>query len=75
MAVISNQNFAETIVNLQNKTISAEYPNKLEALVAIRQLLSSKNKRVNPVKEKPKAVELLHESVIEQANAESQEGA
>ena len=75
MAAINNQNFANTIINLQNETISAEYPNKLAALAAVRQILSSKNKQVNPAQEKPNATELLKENVIEQPNITQQEGA
>lgn len=75
MADIGNQNFSNTILKLQNEVISAEYPNRLDSLAAVRQLLSNKKQLVIPSQEKPSAVKVLKETVTEPVDVDQQEGA
>ena len=75
MADIANQNFSNTILKLQNEVISAKYPNRLDSLAAVRQLLSNKNQLVIPSKETPSAAKASKETVIKSVAVDQQEGA
>ncbi|MBA6340710.1 uroporphyrinogen-III C-methyltransferase [Colwellia sp. MB02u-10] len=75
MSDMGNQNFSNTILKLQNEVISAEYPNRLDSLAAVRQLLSTKKQLVIPSKEKPSAADVSTETVTEPVAVDQQEGA
>jgi uroporphyrin-3 C-methyltransferase len=75
MTDIGNQNFSNIILELQNEVISAEYPNRLDSLAAVRQLLSTKTQFVIPSKAKPSAVKASTETVTEPVAVDQQEGA
>ena len=75
MSDMGNQNFSNIILELQNEVISAEYPNRLDSLAAVRQLLSTKKQLVIPSKAKPSAAEVSTETVTEPVAVDQQEGA
>ncbi|MFT6193415.1 MAG: uroporphyrin-3 C-methyltransferase [Cognaticolwellia sp.] len=75
MTDIGNQNFSNIILKLQNEVISAEYPNRLDSLAAVRQLLANKKQIVIPSKVKSSAAKVLKETVTEPVDVARQEGA
>jgi uroporphyrin-3 C-methyltransferase len=75
MTDIANQNFSDIILKLQNEVISAEYPNRLDSLAAVRQLLSNKNQLVTPSTVKPSAAKASTETITESVAVDQQEGA